>query len=128
MKDFILSKLMRIFNGYISVVLIFVIISCKNEMKFNSKDWNEREDLFYSKRKFVVNDLITNHLKVGMRYDEIIRLLGKPSYESIQENSEIHYEILEKYGWNIDPEEIQYLDIKLNKDSTFASSNIRITK
>ncbi len=112
------------------IIILFALFSCNQDRQksFSQDDWTLREDGFYLNRQYVVNDLLNNHLKEGMTYTEIISLLGKPDYQSLETDSMIHYEILEKYSLNIDPDEIRYLDIKLGKDSLLIRAEVRITK
>jgi len=99
--------------------LIIIISSChkSNEMKFDKKYWNERDDMFYANRNKMVNDLIKNHLKNEMKYSEIINLLGQPENFASKKEGEIIYEIETDYGRNIDPVEGQNLILKFSKDS-----------
>lgn len=119
------------FVTLILITFVFLINGCREvnrQTEFNWDGWTEKEDGFYTKRELMINDVIEHKLKAAMTYDEIINLLGNPDYDSFDRDREIHYEILEKYGWNIDPEEIKYLDLKFNPDSTLIASTIRTTK
>ncbi len=102
----------------VSIISIFLISSCvEKEMKFTKELWNFDEDAFYPKRKYVVKDLIKNHLKKGMKYEEWTNLIGEPfSLEKTQRK--IKYDIEQIWGWNIDPKSGSYLEIYVNKDST----------
>ena len=110
------------------ITTLCFLISCNREMKFNPETWHEKDDGFYTKRELMVNDLMKKVLKTGLPYGQIILLLGTPDYSSFEEDRQIHYEISEKYKWNVDPEEIRYLDLKFDADSTLIESKIRITR
>lgn len=119
---------MKISGKLLLFSYVFLLYSCKDEVKFDSSGWFEKNDGFYTKRELMVNDVLKNKLKKDMNFNEVVTLLGKPDYDSFEKDGEIHYEIHEKYKWNIDPEEIRYLDIRFNDDSLLVDSKIRITK
>ena len=87
-------------------------------------------DFFYTYRKHMVNDLVNNHLKLGMELNEIEYLLGKPDgIDSIStEKNEIIYGIIEDYGWDIDPIETQDLILTFNTDSSLYSVKFKTWK
>lgn len=86
-------------------------------MEFDKSKWNERFDGFYEYRENMVQDLMENHLEKGMELKKVFELLGEPGNYQNQEEKEIIYEIMEDYGWNIDPMETKELYIKFDKDS-----------
>jgi hypothetical protein len=45
---------------------------------FNQADW-DRRDVYYDDRKYVVDDLMKNHLPQGMPYSKVTDLLGESS-------------------------------------------------
>ncbi len=95
-----------------------ILFSCgSKEMKFDKKKWNEKNDMFYANRERMVNDLMKNHLKIGMNYYEVINLLGMHSNDSSFFVASIAYEISVDYGWNIDPQEGKTLYLEFSKDS-----------
>jgi hypothetical protein len=102
------------------IVLICLSISCSRDIPFDQEKWNEKVDFFYTYRKQMVNDLVNNHLKLGMKLNEIECLLGKPDgIDSIStEKNGIIYGIIEDYGWDIDPIETQDLILTFNTDSS----------
>lgn len=96
---------------------ILLIISCDDkQMMFSIEAWNYKEDTFFVKRKYLIQDLMNNKLSKGMSFNSGVQLLGAPSdYNNTPES--IEYEIEEKYGWNIDPVRGSYLAITIDKDS-----------
>jgi len=98
-------------------------ISCgKSEIKFDKLTWNERDDMFYKNRELMVNDLMKNHLQKGMKYKELIEMLGNP--ENLKPNT-IAYEIMTDYGSDIDPVEGKDLYMIFNKDSTLIDFKLK---
>lgn len=66
----------------------------------------------------MVNDLMMNYLHKGMRYNEVISLMGQPgNFKDMKENS-VCYEIMTYYGLDIDPVENKNLIIEFSNDST----------
>jgi hypothetical protein len=113
MKDVIYLK-------HASIILssAFLLFSCESkDVRFNKISWNEKNDGFYTNRKEMVNDLISNHLHKGMSYEELVEKLGTPENYSEMDANTIAYAIVEDYGWDIDPVETKILRIKLSKDS-----------
>lgn len=99
-----------------------LIISCGiEEKKFDKLKWNDKEDGFYLNRESVINDVMENHLRKKMTYQEIIKLLGEPAKYGDSEPNTMVYEIMVDYGWNIDPMEGNDLYIELSKDSTLVN-------
>jgi hypothetical protein len=101
-------------------------ISCgKNEIKFNELTWNERDDMFYKNRELMVNDLMENQLHKGMKYKELLEMLGNPeNHENLKPNT-IAYEIMVDYGSDIDPVEGKDLYMIFNKDSTLIDFKLK---
>lgn len=101
-----------------TVIVFFLFVACgQKEMEFDSTKWNEDPYSFYPYRKDMVNDLMNNHLKVGMTYKQLIDLIGQPeNYTNLDSNS-VAYCVLEEHGWDIDPVETKTLIIELTKDS-----------
>jgi outer membrane protein assembly factor BamE (lipoprotein component of BamABCDE complex) len=86
-------------------------------MKFDKKKWNEKDDMFYAYREKMVSDLMTNHLKKGMTYNEVLSLLGNSENYQNEVPNTIAYEIMVDYGWNIDPQKGKTLYIEFTNDS-----------
>ncbi len=75
----------------------------------------------------MTNDLINNKILMGKSQTEIHELLGNP--EQLNTYSESHtkfYPVMEKYKWNIDPEELIYLKISFDKEDL--AENIQVYK
>ena len=93
-------------------------------MEFDKSKWNETFDGFYEYRENMVEDLMQNHLKKGMNYKTVVKLLGTPVNSKNNKTNEISYEIMVDYGWNIDPMEGDVLYLKFEKDSTLIKSRL----
>jgi len=91
---------------------ILIFVSCN--LKFEKEKWNTKSDIFYDYREKMVKDLMKNHLKKGMTYNEVIELLGT---DEISQNNTISYEIMVDFGWNIDPQRGKILYIEFTNDS-----------
>jgi len=73
-----------------------------------------------SSRPLMLNDLVTTHKLVGLRYSELIKLIGKPDGE--QDNL-ISYDIAVKYS-GVDPDYTKSLKFVYSKDSLITSFKI----
>jgi outer membrane protein assembly factor BamE (lipoprotein component of BamABCDE complex) len=107
-------------KGLMILTFIFSLcfISCEVEQnKFDKNTWNDMDDIMYANRESMISDLMTNNLRQGMTYMEVVELLGKPeNYANIKSNT-IGYEIMVDYGWNIDPVKGKTLYIEFTNDS-----------
>lgn len=100
-------------------LLAILLASCGvKEKKFDKSHWHDRQDFSYANRESMVKDLMQNYLRRGMTYNGLVELVGQPeSYANIKPNL-VGYEIMVRYGWDIDPVETKTLFIELSKDST----------
>lgn len=106
-------------------VLISLFSSCNNEIKFDKVKWDEQPDLAFTPpyRKKMLKDLTTNHKLVGLKYSEIISLLGAPNFHDSAAAS-FGYDIIINYGSDIDPIYTKTLDFTFSKDSTITSFKV----
>lgn len=99
----------------ISIILIlFILISCSNE-KFNSQTWKTADGLYRGHRKAMLRDLLNNHLKLGMKYEQVKNLIGKAEKKD-ECTSNYIYVIEEKYGI-IDPNGYKFLELEFNNEN-----------
>lgn len=108
-------------------LLIFCVafVSCHEKIEFSKDGWNKKVDTFYTDRIKMVDDLIQNHLSNDLCFNEIEQLLGTPEeIMNVGKMVKIHYEVQTKYGSNIDPDWIKYLEIKLDSDSCFIEAQV----
>jgi len=82
----------------------FLLLSCdgNNQIKFDRRKWDKQEDPVFpsSYRSKMLTDLTTNYNLKGMKYSELIKLLGLPNH--IDSNS-LSYQIKVDYEKDIDP-------------------------
>jgi hypothetical protein len=111
----------------IGVVLLYWAITYyyREYHKFNREVWTQIDGNSYELRKPMADDLIDNHLYEGMRYEAIIRLLGKPEISNDSNADRIGYYLEVDYGWRgFEPEEGTNLMIELASDSTIKSVTV----
>lgn len=105
----------------VSVIIAFTLLltSCGvKEDKFQRELWMDRGDITYPYRERMVNDLMTNVLRIGMSYHDCTDLLGKAEFHNQSSNTTIGYTVMENYGWDIDPIETKTLYLTFSNDST----------
>lgn len=108
------------------LICFCLLVSCDNkEIKFDQFKWNENFDGLYHERESMIHDLMNNHLKKGMTYAEIIKLIGEPENFPIYKKNAIGYTVMEDYGWDIDPVEHDRLIIEFTKDSLLLNLELK---
>lgn len=101
-----------------------VLTACSDKsVPFDRKGW-DAWDCHYHSRKYMIDDLMDNHLKAGMSYREVTDLLGESfhadSDAAISDDTAncIRYEIDVQYRFHdIDPYKGKELLIRFEKDS-----------
>ncbi|WP_295711628.1 hypothetical protein [Mucilaginibacter sp.] len=86
------------------------------KVPFYKEKWLEREDWDYPRRDEMIDDLIKNHKLKGLRYKQMIELLGEPQGNT-QDSIGVYYQIVEDFGSDIDPVYTKNLSVEFNKDS-----------
>ena len=105
-------------KNFITILLFAVIIGCSKKEPFTKEMWKiTNGDTPYQNREQVIDDLIDNHLKVGMKVSELVNLIGKPDQIGSFEPNKYYYIYKEEYPFmDIDP--ILYkLEISFSEDS-----------
>ena len=91
------------------------------DIKFDKAKWNTKEELNYTYRKQMINDLLKNYKWTDMKKDSVIRLLGEP--DGIEEHIFMLYNYKQKHFGNF-PLSTKQLVIELNTDSTVKLARI----
>jgi uncharacterized membrane protein len=98
--------------------LNLLLLSCDHNIKFEKSGWLETDDPDgYANRENMLNDLISNHKLKGLKYSEIIDLLGPPENYENKNSNIISYNIVLDFGHDIDPVYTKDLDLEFSKDS-----------
>ena len=108
------------------VVVISFFISCNEEMKFVKEKWEEQPNIGFTPpyREMMLKDLTAHHKLVGLKYSQIISLLGAPNFHDNASTS-FGYDIIIDYGSDIDPVYTKTLDFNLSKDSIIISYKVK---
>jgi len=110
---------------WISIMVFF--IGCKNEIKFDSAEWNKNgvDWQITEYREKMVSDLIKSDTLIGLDKISVIEVLGKPEIET---EKKLKYLVREKYERNIDPEYIKYLWVILDENGIATKCYVEKTK
>lgn len=107
------------------VTLFFFLFSCNsnNEIKFDKNKWTEQTDPLFpsSYRSKMLTDLTSNYKLAGLKYSQLIELLGIPDYK---DNGSLTYKIIVDYGNDIDPVYTKNLGFFFSKDSVITSFKV----
>ena len=101
-------------------ILILLLVSCNNK-RFDSIKWSTKYDMTYPYRNSILKDLTSNHKLVGLKYNQLINLLGRPNFK---DDTSFAYIVVEKYGNDIDPVYTKNLDFTFSKDSIITSFRV----
>ena len=105
---------------YIIIVFVIILLGCNQQIKFDKDKWVEGGNMEFPNRNRMLEDLTTNYKLVGIKYPELINLLGEPQYNdsaSLGYVIEIHYDV-------IDPDYSKTLNFNFNKDSVITSFKV----
>lgn len=104
---------------------VVFLLSCNNNerIKFDKNKWNQQTDPLFppSYRPMMLTDLTTSHKLVGLKYSQLIELLGTPDFK---DSSSLSYKIEVDYKHDIDPVYTKDLDFTFSKDSTITSFKV----
>ncbi|MBT1689157.1 hypothetical protein [Dawidia soli] len=116
-------KKQNIYSLIIFLVFITMVMAC-NEKKFDKRRWTAKTDANFrpNERGQMINDLLSNHKLVGLKYVDIITLLGAP--DGI-DSSSVFYEIEIDYGSDIDPVYKKDLYLFTTEDSIITHTRLK---
>jgi len=105
------------------IIVLFFMISCNKEVKFEKGKWSEKMDAGFPSpyRSKMLFDLTKNHKLVGLTYLQLIKNLGFPDNK---DSSTAVYNIIVDYGSDIDPVYTKNLEFAYSKDSLITSFRI----
>jgi hypothetical protein len=112
------------------LIIIFLgltLISCQNEIGFDSEKWNEKgvDWQLSDNREKMVSDLIKSDTLKGMEADQIILLLGEPEFKK---EKSLEFLIREKHSFNIDPDYIKYLIVETDENGKATNYYVKTLK
>ncbi len=100
------------------LTILTILTSCENQLKFDSKKWNEYQDLeVYPYRELMLRDIVDNKRLLGLKYQSIIDSLGLPEKYIDKAENELWYLVTVNYGTDIDPVYTKHLTLTVNGDS-----------
>lgn len=110
----------QITKWLLCVILFFSACGSKDEaskpdIKFERTKWDLKDDLNYSYRKQMINDLLKNYNWPGLKKDSVIKILGEP--DGIEEDIFMLYDYEQKRFGSF-PLSTNSLVIQLGGDST----------
>ena len=82
----------------------------------------------YPQRERMLRDIINKHQLKGLKYKQMIELLGEPENYTDEEVNTETYNIVVDYGRDIDPVYIKHLEVKFNSDSIVTDVYIKEIK
>src|SRR5258708_297111 len=97
---------------------------CNRDMKFDKEKWNEQKDPAFPSvyRKRMVGDLTAHYQLRGIKYGQLVQLLGSPDN---QDSVTLTYKIVEEYGKDIDPVYTRNLEFTCSEDSIITSFKLQ---
>jgi hypothetical protein len=97
----------------ICMTLLFAVLLLSCQEKFDRNKWRIKDDLEYPYRENMVRDLTQGHKLIGLKYSQVIDLLGQPN---LDEDSVLSYDLYIDYGVE-DVQYAKYLKINLVADT-----------
>jgi len=106
------------------VVALIFIVGCENfgKTRFDKAKWSEDYEIGFPppSRNKMLTDLVENHQLKGVRYNEVVKMLGQPD---IRDSASFNYEIAIDYS-GIDPVYIKYLEFNFSRDSIITAFHV----
>ena len=97
-------------------------VECVTKMKFDKSLWlkNQKRDCYRDREKMLYNFLDTHKIK-GLKYSEIVKLLGTTEIVSTSHSTHLRYIVTTKKDSTIEKKYSTELLISLDKDSIVQS-------
>nr|WP_294900487.1 hypothetical protein [uncultured Pedobacter sp.] len=106
------------------LILIFGLLGCNRQIKFDKKAWTTKDDFFpCTCRQYMIEDLKENYKLTGINEKDLIKILGQPDQT---DSSIISYQLIVDYDNDIDPTYTKTLTFKVDTNKTI--SNFEITE
>jgi hypothetical protein len=104
------------------IILPLILFSCKREMKFDVKKWNDFEDnATFEYRDAMLNDLLKNYHLEGRNINEMEKIFGPINENNLMEEHNIlYFEVLQKWS-GIEPTYTKYLNIRYKNNGIIDS-------
>ncbi|MBS1546277.1 MAG: hypothetical protein JST38_04515 [Bacteroidetes bacterium] len=112
------------------LLLSICLIGCDRSIPFEKSGWKEKFDGAYPSRDAMVEDLLHNHILIGLTTRSVsdllgeedrVELVGKPKVDG---RNYMTYQVLEDFGWDIDPVHTKYLVLEFNQDSIVTKTEL----
>ena len=104
------------------LLLAACLVACQQETKFDKAKWASQTDLAaYPFRNLMLQDLVDNRPLKGLTRQQTTEILGLPDDKNANVFS---YNLVTKYGNDIDPVYTKYLSLTFGKDSTIIAYEI----
>ena len=114
----------------ILLLLSISFIGCGRSIPFEKSGWQKEFDGAYPNRDAIIQDLLDNYSLIGLTTRSItdllgeedsIELVGKPKTDG---RNYMTYQVLEDFGWDIDPVHTKYLVLEFNADSIVTATEL----
>ncbi|HNU55537.1 MAG TPA: hypothetical protein PKN30_03035 [Flavobacteriales bacterium] len=105
------------------LLLSICLAGCDQNIPFEKSGWQKKFDGDYPNRDAMVRDLMDHHKLTGLTTRAITELLGEEDRVELVERPKAEgrnymtYQVLEDFGWDIDPVHTKYLVLEFNQDS-----------
>jgi len=113
-----------IFAAISLMAIVLTMAACNGDMTFDKEKWNEQKDPAFPSvyRKRMVDDLTAHYQLRGIKYSQLVQMLGNPDD---QDSATLTYKIVEDYGKDIDPVYTRNLEFTYSKDSIITSFKLQ---
>ncbi|MBE9585631.1 hypothetical protein IM792_14335 [Mucilaginibacter sp. JRF] len=111
---------MKILRCIIILMVSLMVFGCKQN--FDKKLWSKKNDWDYPHRNKMLKDLLKNHGLKGKPLSEVTDMLGEPDDT---DGKHIYYDIVMKYGADIDPIYSKELEIAFGADSVVTAVKVQ---